>query len=384
MKPILFQRILRGLVALIGISLGISLAYPTMFILEGMEILHAGNTAWGLIRMILHIAGGVVGLLASVLLSGRIVRALEKRVIRAELWLQTTEPGDFLFGSIGVGIGLAIAFLITRVFSGMISWVEIVVSAAVYLALGYIGGYFGSKRWRELPFRFRHIRAEESGDLGVEGERITASSIKVLDTSALIDGRILDVVRAGFLEGTLAIPAFVLTELRHIADSGEDMRRRRGRRGLDILRDLQRDERTSVLLLEAEENAENVDADELLLRLAMRLSAAVLTTDYNLNKVAQVSGVAVLNINELANAVKPVLLPGEELLVRVVKEGKEFGQGIAYLDDGTMVVIENGRGEIGREVVVSVTSTLQTSAGRMVFARSADDVLEGRRGTGAR
>lgn len=191
---------------------------------------------------------------------------------------------------------------------------------------------------------------------------------KVLDTSVIIDGRIFDICKAGFLEGDLIIPAFVLDELRHIADSADSLRRARGRRGLDVLGRMQEELKCPVRIVEKDyADAEEVDVK--LLRLARDFSGAVLTNDYNLNKVAGVAGVQVLNINELAGALRPVVLPGEEMTVHIVREGKEPGQGVAYLEDGTMVVVENGRRRLGESREVVVTTVLQTSAGRMIFGR---------------
>ena len=191
---------------------------------------------------------------------------------------------------------------------------------------------------------------------------------KVLDTSVIIDGRIFDICKAGFLEGELVIPAFVLGELRHIADSADALRRNRGRRGLDVLHRIQ-EELDCPVRIEEKDYADGAEVDVKLLRLAKEMNGAVLTNDYNLNKVAGVAGVPVLNINELAGALRPVVLPGEEMRAHIVREGKEPGQGVAYLDDGTMVVIENGRRRVGETVDAEVTTVLQTSAGRMIFAR---------------
>ena len=191
---------------------------------------------------------------------------------------------------------------------------------------------------------------------------------KVLDTSVIIDGRIFDICKAGFLEGEIMIPAFILDELRHIADSADGLRRNRGRRGLDILAKMQEELNCPIRIEEKDyEDVEEVDVK--LLRLARDIQGAVLTNDYNLNKVAGVTGVQVLNINELAGALRPVVLPGEEMTVHIVREGKEPGQGIAYLDDGTMVVVENGRRRLGETLEVVVTTVLQTSAGRMIFGK---------------
>ena len=200
-------------------------------------------------------------------------------------------------------------------------------------------------------------------------ERADSAAPKMLDTSVLIDGRIYDICKAGFLEGPLVAPAFVLDELRHIADSADSLRRNRGRRGLDVLARLQEEAESRVRIVEKDyPDAEEVDVK--LLRLARDLGGAVLTNDYNLNKVAGVTGVRVLNINELAGALRPAVLPGEEMTVQVIREGKEPGQGVAYLEDGTMVVVENGRRRMGEKLEIEVTTVLQTSAGRMIFGRA--------------
>jgi len=190
----------------------------------------------------------------------------------------------------------------------------------------------------------------------------------VLDTSVIIDGRIFDICKTGIVEGTLVIPGFVLQELRHVADSADSLKRNRGRRGLDILNKIQKELDVPVKVDERDyEDMAEVDAK--LLRLAAELNGVVVTNDYNLNKVAAVQGVLVLNINELANAVKPVVLPGEEMVVTILKDGKEAGQGVAYLDDGTMIVVDGGRRYMNETVEVTVTSVLQTAAGRMIFAK---------------
>ena len=206
---------------------------------------------------------------------------------------------------------------------------------------------------------------------GMAGKKTPPSACpKVLDTSVVIDGRILDILRSGFLEGEIVIPSFVLDELRHIADSADALRRARGRRGLDVLKKLQEE---AALPVRVEERGGSGEVDVMLLRLARELGGAVMTNDYNLNKVAGVAGVPVLNINELSGALRPAVLPGEEMTVHIIREGKEPGQGVAYLEDGTMVVVENGRRRVGETVSAEVTTVLQTSAGRMIFARTRTD-----------
>jgi uncharacterized protein YacL len=190
----------------------------------------------------------------------------------------------------------------------------------------------------------------------------------LLDTSVIIDGRIADIGRTGFIEGEMLVPRFVLNELQHIADSSDALRRRRGRRGLEMLRRLQSDSVTPVRVIDMDIDGVR-EVDDKLVLLAKRITCPIVTNDYNLNRVAQLQGVRVLNINELANAVKALFLPGESLDIEIIQEGKEVGQGVGYLDDGTMVVIEDGRPYIGQRVEVLVTKVLQTAAGRMLFAR---------------
>ncbi len=189
----------------------------------------------------------------------------------------------------------------------------------------------------------------------------------LLDTSAIIDGRIADIVKTGFLCGTILVPRFVLSELQHIADSDDDLRRGRGRRGFQILDELKKDKRITLKIIDQEVTADNVD--EKLLKLSKILHSDIITTDYNLNKVAQISGIKILNVNELANSVKTVALPGEEMVVKVIQDGKEKGQGVGYLADGTMIVVENGRQFVGQTITVVVSRILQTVAGRMIFTQ---------------
>ena len=189
-----------------------------------------------------------------------------------------------------------------------------------------------------------------------------------MDTSVIIDGRIADISATGFLEGVLVVPQFVLTELQHIADSSDTLKRTKGRRGLDVLKRMQTDDGPNILITD-EDFADVAEVDLKLVRLAKSMGGLVVTNDFNLNKVADLHGVSVLNINDLANAVKPVVIPGEDMHVVVIKDGKEHNQGVAYLDDGTMIVVEDGKFHIGNAIDVVVTSVLQTSAGRMIFAK---------------
>jgi len=213
----------------------------------------------------------------------------------------------------------------------------------------------------ELKFYFPGLSTKDQMDKAFQKP-------KILDTNVIIDGRIADVCRSGFLEGKICIPSFVLEELQHIADSADGLRRARGRRGLDILNVMRTELNLQVTQSESVDPADSEEVDVKLVKLAKEIEGAIVTNDFNLNKVAQLQGVTVLNINELANALKPVVLPGEELTVSVIKEGKEAGQGVAYLDDGTMIVVEGARSHVGDTVDAIVTSVLQTVAGKMIFA----------------
>ncbi len=238
------------------------------------------------------------------------------------------------------------------------------VAAGSGLTLGYLGMAIAYKKRDEFSFL---APAGTSYTWRTRGD-----DIKILDTNVIIDGRILDVCKTGFIEGTMIIPRFVLKELQYIADSSDVLRRNRGRRGLDILHAMQKSPNIDVKISE-EDFPDVKEVDAKLIELAKSINAKVITNDFNLNQVAELQAVAVLNINELANAVKPVILPGEMMTVRVVKEGKEYGQGVAYLDDGTMVVVDNGRSLMGQSVEVTVTSILQTAAGRMIFTKKREE-----------
>lgn len=240
--------------------------------------------------------------------------------------------------------------------------------AMVIIGAG-IGDQIGRRRGKDMVNWIRKTPSTSSV--------VTSHSLKVLDTSAIIDGRIYDICLTRFLEGRIVVPSFVIEELRHIADSSDFLRRSKGRRGLDILNKMQKTSTIDIIIWEGDFPEER-EVDMKLLRLCRELSASIVTNDYNLNKVAELQGITVLNVNELANAVKVMVFPGETMKVNIVKEGKEPGQGIGYLEDGTMVVVENGEKEIGGQVDVVVTSVFQTAAGRMIFTRKMREREAGR------
>ena len=301
--------------------------------------------------------------------------------------LESVAANDILAAVVGLVIGLVIAFLITQIFSAIKNrYLFTVIALVIYLVLGYLGIVIATKKGKELFNQVINARRTQ-GD-GQDGEKNpfkggsfkvggknkkkdkTQGTPKILDTSVIIDGRISEIMKTGFLEGPIVIPEFVLVELRHIADSADDLKRARGRRGLDILNKIQNDYGIEIFNTESEKGLKDIpEVDVKLLKLAQIMNGKVVTNDYNLNKVASINGVDVLNINELANTLKPVVIPGEKMTVTPVKEGKDPNQSIAYLDDGTMVVLEDGRDMIGTTTEINVTSVLQTAAGRMIFGR---------------
>ncbi|HLS59807.1 MAG TPA: PIN/TRAM domain-containing protein [Virgibacillus sp.] len=312
--------------------------------------------------------GAIILFLISYLLVDNIVdflRWIEDGLIKVPV-------GDLFFGSLGLVLGLLIAYFINLPIQEInLKIVSQVVPLFLTVLLGYLGFQVGFRRREEFTNLVNLNRKEKFKQELVEedaGKKAFRSKPKVLDTSVIIDGRIADICQTKFLEGPIVIPQFVLGELQHIADSSDVLKRNRGRRGLDILNRIQKELPVEVEIYEGDfEDIPEVDSK--LIKLAKVLDGILVTNDFNLNKVSDFQGVTVLNINDLANAVKPVVLPGEELVVQVIKDGKEQKQGIAYLDDGTMIVVEEGRDYIGKTIEVLITSVLQTSAGRMIFAK---------------
>ncbi len=256
----------------------------------------------------------------------------------------------------GLGIGLIFAAILALPLSLIAEPYSKILPLVSAIVLGGLGATIFALK---LPGLFSFTAYPENGAGGYK---------VILDTSAIIDGRIADISQTGFLQGTLILPRFVLNELQHIADSTDDMRRKRGRRGLDMLNRIQKETGVPVEILDTSFD-ENEPVDSRLVKLAKQLDGSIVTSDFNLNKVAEIQGVKVLNINELSTAVRPLVLPGEEMEVRIIQEGKEFGQGVAFMDDGTMVVVEGGRKYLNNKIDIMVTRVLQTAAGRMIFAQ---------------
>lgn len=332
-----------------------------VFAFLGLKIGEALGTGPDTIRyiVVLALAGAALGLLVTPWIT-----------MRPYLWARRTirqiPAQQLLAATIGLIVGLIIAALTAFPLSLLPDPWKSVFPFISLVVFGYLGAWV-------MIMRERDFFAILGGRFGREGfVRAGADKSVLLDTSVIIDGRIADISRTGFVDGTMTIPRFVLAELQHIADSADSLRRNRGRRGLDMLNKLQKESIVPIRItdLDVEEVHE---VDDKLIRLAKNMHCAIVTNDYNLNRVAELQGVRVLNVNELANAVRAVVLPGESMRVRVVQEGKELGQGIAYLDDGTMVVVENGKRFLGSSIDVVVTRMLQTNQGRMIFAAPVDE-----------
>lgn len=387
----MLDRVLRFFITLfLAIAGGalLDLASPALTMYVGTEIL---KMEMGIVRitmgsLICILLGAVLGGLIGFLASPYFIRCLKRFSAWVEQQLGKMPIHDVIAGAIGLAIGLIIANLLGYSFA-KIPIVGDYIPVIFSIVFGYLGITITIKKRQELTGLFDFVprfmkdfaKMKEMRAGASQAPAETAKAVapkaedkayKLLDTSVIIDGRIADICDTGFIEGTLLIPVFVLEELQHIADSSDVLKRTRGRRGLDILQRIRQSTKVKVEIT-------NVDFDDIaevdskLVRLGQQVGGKIITNDYNLNKVAQLRGVEVLNINELSNAVKPVVIPGETMHVTIVKAGKEPGQGVAYLDDGTMIVVENGYHHMNESITVEVTSALQTAAGRMIFAKPA-------------
>jgi len=312
------------------------------------------DKTWMLIFLV--VVGALVGLIMESLTFQQVA------ISRAKL--QKMTPQDKIVLIVGFVLGLLLTVLVQTIIQ--LPWYVNIAMAIIlcYTAIAALGSMK-----EQVRFYF------PSAATAPRGELHSGCRPKILDTNVIIDGRIADIARAGFLEGPVHVPKFVLEELQQIADSSDSLKRARGRRGLDILNQMQKETDLMVSESALDDSSEEVDAK--LVRAAKEMSGAIVTNDYNLNRVAELQGVGVLNINELANALKPVVLPGEEMRVTIIREGKEKEQGIGYLDDGTMIVVEGARRLIGETLFVNVTSVLQTVQGKMIFGKIRENEEQG-------
>ena len=377
-------KILRYVIALLVGIMGYMLTDNFMPVWEpiiDVKFWTMGFFGISIIKILALALGGLIGALIGFVIALPIINQGLKLARRIESLLSRVPNQELMAGTAGLLFGLIIANLIGLAFYRVPiigSYIPIILSAI----FGYIGMRLASRKGPELYANWLQSRTvakdkkkdvvpkdSEQAAIPIISEFESVSVAKLLDTSVIIDGRIAELCETGFLEGPLVVPLFVLEELQHISDSADVLKRNRGRRGLDILQSMQQKEIIAIKVI-ADDFEDITEVDSKLMRLALDKKWKIVTNDFNLNKVASLQGIEVLNLNDLANALKPAMIPGEWIRVQVIKEGKEDNQGVAYLDDGTMIVIENGAQYVDTSIDVMVTSVLQTSAGRMIFARA--------------
>ncbi|HVH64465.1 MAG TPA: PIN domain-containing protein [Candidatus Acidoferrum sp.] len=354
------ERVFRLLGLLLGLIAGVEYA---SFIIQQARI--DGYTLKAVVLMLTALAGALFGFFGLPYVTTKPFFWLENK-------LNVTPLPDLVAATVGLIVGLLLAALVGVFLASLPLHLGFVISAIVAVVFAYWGVTLGLSRRHEMMALV--LGPAQAAGL-IEGKALDSGVL--LDTSVIIDGRIMDIAQTGFLRDRILVPHFVLAELQYIADSSDALRRNRGRRGLEVLNQLQKEPLVTIDFID-EDVPELSEVDMKLIKLAKKRNAAVMTNDYNLNRVAQLEGVRILNLNNLANALKPVVIPGEEMNVQVIKEGKEQNQGVAYLDDGTMIVVENGRRYINQTIGVIVTSVLQTAAGRMIFATPAGESTMGR------
>lgn len=364
------EKILRAIFVLLFTVLGIVLSRQgetVLALLLPNSVLTETILGITFMSLAAMLVGGIFGAIIGSFISPYLIKSLFMFTSTVEKSLSAMSTQDLIAGTLGLFLGLIIANLVGLAF-GSVPYIGPYVSVALSIILGYLGMHLVVSKKSELA-GWLHLHAEGSFDKKKNKDHHTG---KLLDTNVIIDGRVADIYRSGFLEGPIIVPVFVLEELQKIADSSDILKRNRGRRGLDILNHMRKNSKDDVIIVTNDfEDISEVDSK--LVKLAREKNYKIVTNDYNLNKVAELQGVAVLNINDLAIAVKPAVIPGEQIFVQLVKSGKEDGQGVAYLEDGTMIVVENGSQCIGKEVPVIITSVLQTSAGKMIFAKLESD-----------
>ena len=362
MRSKAMEKLLRLLLVLLGVGIGLALAQLGLALYR-LSHQTADIPAW--VPVAAYTAMGVLGGLILLLLSRRIIRRVSSLSQEMQREFDKMPVNQLLSAVIGLILGLIVAALLRQMVSFLGDGVAgAALTAILYLTLGALGYNIGKRRSREfLAMIMRLSGAREKSKTRKHGY----ASRKYVDTSAIIDGRILEIAKTGFIEGEFVVPQYVVDEVQRVADSSDDSRRERGRRGLEILREMR--DSLKQLTVDPADIEDLQDVDVKLLRQARDCGGTVITVDYNLQKAAAVSDVRSLNVNELAEAMRPAVVQGMDMRVHIAKEGREPGQGVAHLDDGTMVVVENGKSRLGEDADVTVTSVLQTSAGRMIFAK---------------
>ena len=372
----MFRNLFRAIFTVVGGIAGYGIAILLRYIIIQTNIVSAKDWT-NLQEVALASACVIIFTVLFFLLAPLLNRKSKKVTDNIESDLKSVSTNEILGGTAGLVIGLFIAFLISNVYNYIrIPYLPLALTVVTYFVLGYLGVFIATRKGRDIVNMIaresRSVRNPQEPRRRRRSKGGVEATPKIMDTSVIIDGRIYDIMKTGFIEGVTVIPDFVLVELRHIADSSDSLKRKRGRRGLDVLNKIQDEFGVDIYDTAGEKSLKEIpEVDVKLLKLAQIMNGKVVTNDFNLNKVAGINGVPVLNINELANNLKPVVLPGENMNLFLVKEGKENNQAVAYLDDGTMVVVEDGRRYISKNIDVTVTSVLQTAAGRMIFGRPA-------------
>ncbi len=367
----MLKKLLRALFTIVGAFVGYGLFLLSIQLVQysGVMIFEKFSHAE------VYTAGAIFAIIFAIIffrLTPLIRRGSVKMADNIENDLAGVSANTIITGTVGLVIGFLIALLVSQIYVAVIEdqYLYAGITIATYMFFGYVGTVVAKSKGKEILDTFIAPRKAFEDMLSTRNKKKTEGTPKILDTSVIIDGRIAEIMKTGFIEGQIVIPEFVLVELRHIADSSDSLKRVRGRRGLDILNKIQTEYGIEIYNTDSEKSIKEIpEVDVKLLKLAQILGGKVVTNDFNLNKVAAINGVEVLNINELANTLKPVVIPGEDMTVSLVKQGKDSSQAIGYLDDGTMIVVEDGRPKIGQTVDIGVTSVLQTSAGRMIFGR---------------
>ena len=367
----MLKKITRGTFFIIGLIVGYFIAQLLLEIPQISSLTYLSTTISTVIFIV--IISFIFGLICYII-SPIIYRGISNLIEYIEKSVQKMSITELLYGTFGAVIALILMTFIAKPINDIHKVIGPILLILVNIIAAIIGAEIMIKKKEDITTLLLNIKKpviKEKKTKDVVKESVKGIP-KVLDTSVIIDGRIFDICETGFIEGPLVIPNFVLDELRHISDSSDSLKRNRGRRGLDILNKIQKELSIETQIVD-DDFPKIAEVDAKLLKLAQKMDGKVITNDYNLNKVAEFQGVPVLNINELSNAIKPVVLPGEEMTIDIVKDGKESSQGVAYLEDGTMIVVEGGRKYIGQTTDVIVTSVLQTAAGRMIFAKPKDN-----------
>lgn len=367
----MLKNLLKGVFSVIGLIIGYFISEILLTIPQIASLDYLSTTIQTVIFVI--IISFIFGLIFYII-SPTIYKGISNLIEYIEKSMQKMSITEILYGTFGAVIALILMMFIADPITSVHKQLGPIALILLNVLAAVIGAEIMIKKKDDITALLVNIKRPVIREKKIKeaGKESVKGIPKVLDTSVIIDGRIFDICETGFIEGPLVIPNFVLDELRHISDSSDALKRNRGRRGLDILNKIQKELTIETQIVD-DDFPKIAEVDAKLLKLAQKMEGKVITNDYNLNKVAEFQGVPVLNINELSNAIKPVVLPGEEMKIDIVKDGKESSQGVAYLEDGTMIVVEGGRKYIGQTTDVVVTSVLQTAAGRMIFAKPKDN-----------